>query len=322
MKILLGNYIYESQGIPFSDDDVTELLESHNIESLQTLNFLLEAAEKKADEEDATVPDLNPTPEEDAENEKMNASTAPEEPTADNQTPEVPEETPAENQPKAPETTPEEPVETPTEEEPTPEIKPTEEPSKEPEAQPAPPQTPPAIPPKKQLPVADKSPSEWLPNKKLSTLYNNFIDFFGGQKALNSAGTVIGLQAPGLSQDSKYLQCDITAFVQGTEDKPYSTWIKLRRQRTTQNWSFNNPCEVRCSCKAFAYFLGYSNLKNKSLAGPPVKGKKYKDDNGVMRTINFLLPPVQNNPAEVPAMCKHIALVTKRLLDNGLLSEN
>lgn len=320
MKILMGNYIYESHGIPYSDEDVKELLESHNVTSLQKLNTILEAIEKKnADEK---VPDLEATPEEQTEEEKMaaqqNNGASPEN---------VPDlETPAEEPVDAPAEKPQEepdaaPVETP-EEVPEPKEAPTEKPPKETPKPVAPPKDPPAIEPKATLPVEDKAPTEWLPNKKLSTLYNNFIDFFDGQKSLNSAGTIIGLEAPGLKQDSKYVQCDVTAFVQGTEEKPYSVWIKLRRQRNTQNWSFNNPCEVRCNCKAFAYFLGYSNLKNKSLAGPPVKGKRYRDENGIMRTLNFLLPAKQNNPAAVPALCKHLALVAKRLLDNGMLTED
>ena len=117
------------------------------------------------------------------------------------------------------------------------------------------------------------------------------------------------------------MQCDVTAYVQGTEEKPYSTWIKLRRQRPTQNWSFDNPCEVRCSCKAFAYYMSFSNIKNKSLAGPPVRNKKYRDDNGKVRTLNFMLPSPKNNPASVPALCKHLALVAKELLDKNMITE-
>lgn len=324
MKILMGNYIYESQGIPYSDDDVKELLESHNVNSLQKLNTILEAIEKKnADEK---VPDLEATPEEQTEEEKMaaqqNKGASPEN-VPDLETPPTEPATSPTGEPQGgPEAAP---TETP-KEVPEPKEAPAEEPTKETpkEAQKpvAPPKDPPAIEPKATLPVEDKAPTEWLPNKKLSTLYNNFIDFFDGQKSLNSAGTIIGLEAPGLKQDSKYVQCDVTAFVQGTEEKPYSVWLKLRRQRNTQNWSFNNPCEVRCNCKAFAYYVANANLRNKSLAGTPVKGKTYRDDRGVKRTLNFLLPAEQNNPAAVPALCKHLALVAKKLLDNGMLTED
>jgi len=318
MKILIGNYIYESHGIPFSNEDVVELLESHKVPSISKLNLILEAIEKKNQELDETVPDLEPTPEERAETEKMKqGQEAVPEPTPA----ELPPEKPVE--PEAPAAEPEAPAEPETPEEaPVKEPEPTT-PTKEekPEVKPvAAPTNPPAIPPKAELPPTLERSDEWLPSKKLSTLYNNFIDFFG-EESVNAAGTVVGLEAPGLKQDSKYLQCDITADVQGSEEKPYRTWIKIRRKRNTQNWSFNNPCEVRCNCKAFSYYVSNANLRNKSLAGSPIRGKTYIDNNGIKRTLNFMLPSPKNNPASVPALCKHLALVSKKLLDNGMLTE-
>lgn len=319
MKILIGNYIYESQGVPFSNEDVKELLESHNVSSLSKLNQLLEAIEKKNNELDETVPDLEPTPEEKAETEKMSASQEKEVPPVEPEKPETPE---VPEKPVEPEVEPEAPIE-PVEPKTEPEIAPEKPatPEKKPVEKPvSPPTKPPAIPPKTNLDPSLEKPDEWLPSKKLSTLYNNFIDFFG-EESVDQAGTIVGLEAPGLKQDSKYLQCDVTADVQGTEDKPYRVWMKLRRKRNTQNWSFNNPCEVRCTCKAFAYYVANANLRNKSLAGSPAKGKVYRDDSGAKRTLNFLLPAPKNNPAAVPALCKHLALVSKRLLDNGMLTE-
>jgi hypothetical protein len=318
MKILIGKYIYESQGVPFNNEDVVELLESHGVSSLSALNNMLEAIDKKNKELDETVPDLEPTPEEKLETDKMKqGQEAVPEPTPA----ELPPEKPVE--PEAPVAEPEAPAEPETPEEaPVKEPEPTT-PTKEekPEVKPvAAPTNPPAIPPKAELPPTLERSDEWLPSKKLSTLYNNFIDFFG-EDSVNAAGTVVGLEAPGLKQDSKYLQCDITADVQGSEEQPYHTWIKIRRKRNTQNWSFNNPCEVRCNCKAFSYYVANANLRNKSLAGSPTKGKVYKDENGIKRTLNFLLPAPENNPASVPALCKHLALVAKKLLDNGMLTE-
>lgn len=322
MKIAIDNYIYESIGIPFNNEDVTELLESHGIDSLRKLNSILEAIEDKNKKLDETVPDLEPTPEEKAESDKMNASAdkaeLPPEGDVGEAKPEPIE--PAPEEPKPEEVAPVEPEEPVAEE---PEAKPTPAPKPEPkkEEKPLRPEThPPAIPPKTQLEPEFEKPSEWLPSKKLSTLYNNFIDFFG-EENIDDAGTVVGLEAPGLKHDSKYLQCDITADVQGKEDKPYRAWIKLRRKRNTQDWSFNNPCEVRCTCKAFAYYVANANVRNKSLAGSPAKGKVYRDENGTKRTLNFLLPAPKNNPASVPALCKHLALVSKKLLDNGMISE-
>lgn len=321
MKILIGNYIYESQGIPFNNEDVTELLESHKVKSLSNLNLILEAIEKKNNELDEEVPDLEPTPDEQLQTDKMtneihsDESKPEEEPvisqeTPIEQTPEEPEE------PKEPES-PEAPLEVPTEE---PNVEPTPIKKEEPEQPVSPPTNPPAIPPKTELTPELEKTDEWLPSKKLSTLYNNFIDFFG-EDSVAEAGTVVGLNAPGLKQDSKYLQCDVTADVQGSNENPYRCWIKLRRKRNTQNWSFNNPCEVRCTCKAFAYYVANANLRNKSLAGTPTRGKVYKDENGTKRTLNFLLPAPKNNPGAVPALCKHLALVSKKLLDNGMITE-
>lgn len=324
MKILIGNYIYESHGIPFNNEDVVELLESHKVSSMSKLNLILEAIEKKNKELDETVPDLQPTPEEQAETEKMmknqkdssvepEAEPAPEELTSEKPTePEIPAEPEVPAEPEAPEV--------PEEKAPVSEPKPTVKEEKPVEKPVAAPTNPPAIPPKTELPPTLERSDEWLPSKKLSTLYNNFIDFFG-EESVNAAGTVVGLAAPGLKQDSKYLQCDITADVQGSEEKPYRTWIKLRRKRNTQNWSFNNPCEVRCNCKAFSYYVSNANLRNKSLAGSPIRGKTYIDNNGIKRTLNFMLPSTKNNPASVPALCKHLALVSKKLLDNGMLTE-
>lgn len=318
MKVIIGNYIYESEGEVFSDDDVKELLESHRVDSLAALNSLLEAIDQKnADEDEEAVPDLEPTPEEVKETEKMtnsqNAQEPPQEPT------EAPTEEPSPESSTPEEVPPVEP-ETPQTEEPVVPEEPQKEEKPKVEKPVAPRTNPPAIPPKADLDQNQKAPSEWLPSKKLSTLYNNYIDFFGAD-SIDDAGTIVGLNAPGLSQESKYVQCDITADVQGKEAKPYRTWIKLRRRRNTQNWSFNNPCEVRCSCKAFAYYVANANVRNKSLAGVPAKGKTYRDENGIKRTINFLLPSPKNNPASVPALCKHLALVAKRLLDNNMITE-
>lgn len=323
MKIVIGRYVYESEGVPFNNEDVSMLLESHGVNSISKLNAILEAIEKKNEEADkSSVPDLQPSEEEKAISDDMKTST-----NAPQETPEVDasKETPEEPiEPEAPDVSPEAQPE-PTQE-PIPEKKPEQSAPSKPEKPKAekkplsPPTNPPAIEPKAELAPELKSEEEWLPSKKLSTLYNNFVDFFGEEK-ISEAGTVVGLNAPGLKQDSKYVQCDITADVQGSEDKPYRTWIKLRRKRNTQNWSFNNPCEVRCSCKAFAYYVANANIRNKSLAGSPARGKTYRDDSGTKRTINFLLPSPENNPGSVPALCKHLALVARQLLDNNMITE-
>lgn len=324
MLIIYNNYVYECEGISFSDLDSKKIITEHRVCSINELNLVLEAINDKNKKlDDEAVPDLEETPiEKELNNEdgplgvsepqepesiEPDTSTVPSEPESTPQPPEVEVEPTDTVEPAQPEGGPAEPQ--------TP-----EEPA-EPEIPPTAPKDPPAIAPLKELPPSEKVPDAWLPSKKLSNLYNNFITFFDGKKSINSAGRVIGLNAPGLKQDSKYLEADITAFVQGTEEDPYSVWIKLRRKRPTQDWSFNNPCEVRCNCKAFAYYAANANLRNKSLAGSPAKGKKYRDSSGKTHVINMTLPAPINNPENVPVLCKHLAKVVYELGTRNMISD-
>lgn len=324
MKILVGNYIYESVGTVYTDEDVKEMLESSGCMSIEKFNSLLEAV--------SNVPDLEPS-EEDSEIENamqsQSSSTQVDQKDSSDSLPEDPEES-LDDSLEPTDTTEVEPPEEPTapvSDEPEAPNEPSnniDTPTEEPEVneEPLPEIDPPALAPKKTLPKEKLKDVEWMPNKTLGTLFTNYKEFFGGEKGMNSAGRVVGLKAPGLKQDSNYLQTDITAFIEGTEEDPYSVWIKLRRKRPTQNWSLENPCEVRCSCKMFSYFVANANLRNKSLAGPPAKNKKYRDDSGKVRTINFTLPSKVNNPSHTPALCKHLATLTQKLIDNNMITES
>src|ERR1019366_7559154 len=67
MPILHKNYIYEAIGTGFTDDDMKTILEESGVSSIKELNALLEAIDdknKKLDDEEPDVPDLEAPPEE------------------------------------------------------------------------------------------------------------------------------------------------------------------------------------------------------------------------------------------------------------------
>ena len=344
MAILHKNYIYEAIGSVFTDDDMKIILEESGVGSIKELNTLLEAIDdknKKLDEEPEEVPDLEAPPEElEIEKNENNQPSDEQLPgPIGGQGPNIPPDisnNEPENAPEEPSNVP--PIDVgngpvaPAEEEapvePTPETTPVEKPIKEPvkankpEAKPLGIKEPPAIEPEKKLPEKEMKDG-WLVGKTLRTLYNNYISFFKGSKLVDKVGTIIGLNAPGLQQDSKYLMANVTAFVQGSDPKkdPYSVWMVFRRKRQTQNWSMNSPIECRCNCAAFNYYSSYSLWKASALAGRVARNKPFRDENGVVRKIDMTIPATHNNPNSTPILCKHLALVTKRLLDNGMIDE-
>lgn len=334
MKIVHQNFVYEAVGKVYTEEDIKEILHESGVGSLSQLHALLEAIEdknKKMDEEDPNntedVPDLQPTPEEQEIEDKQQTTQTPQEapvePAASEGGSEVP---PIETEPVAAPEVPVEPVEEPAAEI-EPEVK-KEEPKKPEEKkkitkEPVAIKEPPAIEPEKKLPKEDLKEEMWLRDKQLGTLYNNFINFPHADKNIRNAGTIIGLQAPGLKNDSKYLQADITAFVQGNEKEPYSVWMKLRRKRTTQDWSTKCGVELRCTCKFFHYAVSHGAVEGHFLAGKPIRNKRYRDENGIVRTINYMLPYTDKglNPQGSKIMCKHLALLTRTLIDKGLIEE-
>lgn len=328
MKIVHQNFVYEAVGKVYTEQDIQTILEESGVSSLSQLHALLEAIEdknKKMDEEEPNpddVPDLQPTPEEKEIEDKQQAAQTPQEAPVEPAVPEGGSEVPPI------ETEPEIPAETPVEEpaaepsvEPAPASMPAEKKADKEQvpAKPLPIKEPPAVEPSKEVPEVLEKTKDVPYIRRLSTLYNNFTNFFK-KTTINSAGTIIGLNASGIKNDSKYLQGDVTAFVQGTEEKPYSVWIRLFRKRTTQDFSFNSMCQVRCSCKAYIFYNSFNNSQKKVQAGKLMTNGKMRDSSGNTYTIDMRKPATINNPdPNNVLLCKHLALVTKKLLDNNLI---
>ena len=331
MKIVHQNFVYEAVGKVYTEEDIKTILEESGVNSLSQLHALLEAIEdknKKMDEEEPNpddVPDLQATPEEkeieDAQaNQQQKSQEAPVEPVAPEGGSEVP---PIETEPEIPAETPvEEPADEPSVE-PAPVSMPAEKKADKEQVpeKPLPIKEPPVVPPEDKIPEKEL---DWSNSQTLKTLYNNYVRFFGSNN-INSAGNIVGLNAPGLNEaDSKFLQTDITAFVQSATDadkEPYSVWIRLRRKRTTQDFSMNSRAFIKCNCDSFSYYAGHSNILNKTFLGAVPKNKRYVDKDGVVRTINLTLPSPVNNPGNIPICCKHLSKVILELGRKGLIAD-
>lgn len=330
MKIVHRNFVYEAVGKVYTEQDIQTILEESGVSSLSQLHALLEAIEdknKKMDEEEPNpddVPDLQPTPEEKEIEDKQQAAQTPQEapvaPAAPEGGSEVP---PIETEPEIPAETPvEEPAPEPSVE-PAPASMPAEKKADKEQvpAKPLPIKEPPMVPPSKDVPEVLEKTKEVPYLRKLSTLYNNFVRFFK-KPTINAAGTIIGLNAAGIKNDSKFLQGDITAFVQGTAKEPYSVWVRLFRKRTTQDFSFNSMSQVRCSCPSFIFYASHNDLNHKVLLGRPIVNKKVKDARGNSYTIDMRKPSPINNPdPNNVLMCKHIANVVREAGRKGLLAD-
>lgn len=333
MKIVHQNFVYEAVGKVYTEQDIQTILEESGVSSLSQLHALLEAIEdknKKMDEEEPNpedVPDLQPTPEEKEIEEKQQAAQMSQEVPVEPSAPEGGSEVPPI------ETEPEIPAEAPVEAEPEPSVEPAPEPmvakdEQKPSAdkeqvpeKPLPIKEPPMVPPSKEVPEVLEKTKEVPYLRKLSTLYNNFVRFFK-KPTINAAGTIIGLNATGIKNDSKFLQGDITAFVQGTAKEPYSVWVRLFRKRTTQDFSFNSMSQVRCNCPSFIFYASHNDLNHKVLLGRPITNKKVRDANGNSYTIDMRKPSPINNPdPNNVLMCKHIANVVREAGRKGLLAD-
>jgi hypothetical protein len=303
----------------FSEEELVEVCNDMGADSIQEVNailesvyrrnIILEAESKKLNnpEEEPSLNDLN-EPEESENNNILNVKDDEEEdkePSLDDLTePEVPEDTTTEPE----------------------DLEPPVEPEKVPSELPipkTPPPQPPTIPSEKTLDPEEKKedPStsmDWKKEKHLRTLYNNFFKVFPSRGTSTEVSVkYTSVKADALHPDNKYLQANITSICSSENidnknhlDKYYGQWIQLRRQRNTQPWSVDLPCEVRCECKSFIYYLAYANIRNKSFAGTPVrKGKK----DG--KPINYTIPSNETNPGYVPALCKHLLGLTNQLFN-------
>lgn len=181
----------------------------------------------------------------------------------------------------------------------------------------APPQ-PPEIPSQPELPPEEKKEEpkvaiSWKKEKHLRTLFNNFFKVF--PKRGTSTDLKIkfnSVKADALHPESKYLQANITSTCESEKEKGkyYSQWIQLRRQRQSQMWTVDLPCEVRCNCKSFIYYMAYSNMRNKSLAGQSTSKGKLDG-----YPINYNIPSDETNPNHIPALCKHLMGLTSQIFD-------
>lgn len=294
----------------FTEDDLFEVCVEAGVDSIDELNTLLESyyrksimleaedKKKKPNLDDLNEPEEELQPQIDViDNGKITQDVAPE-PSLDDLT------EPDEELPPEPVKAPEKPV------------KPT---AKQPKAPKVPPPQAPVIPSKKELPPEEKIEepvvaNDWKKEKHLRTLYNNFNKIFPKRgTSKKSTITFSAVHADPLHPDSKYLQANITSVCKSEDlekNNYYNQWIQLRRQRNTQTWSVDLPCEVRCNCKAFIYNLAYANIKNKSFAGAAVKKGRLDG-----YPINYTLPSNEKNPAYVPALCKHLQGLTNELFN-------
>lgn len=143
----------------------------------------------------------------------------------------------------------------------------------------------------------------FIKGKRLVELFKNFVnhtkskpvdssrfkDFKCSQLYPNSPYTVAHITA----------QCDSKAY----PGVYYKQWIQLHRDRETQDWSFNNKAEVRCSCPDFNYSKAYSNKQHKALAG--TVGHHIRQVNGTY--VDQAIPARIRNPRDIPMLCKHLA---------------
>lgn len=85
----------------------------------------------------------------------------------------------------------------------------------------------------------------------------------------------------------------------------YSTIIQLYRKDPDIPWSWHNLCTVKCTCDAFHYFLAYPLYITGTLWGKPRLWNK--------------VPNKVRNRAKIPALCKHLVLVTNYLIKRGII---
>ena len=298
----------------FTRKELKEVCEEFGVDSIEEVNALLESVYRRnimleatqgfdpedPNQEAPSLDDLTEPEEEDDEevpNKENNEEET--EPSLDDLTEPTEEEEPTEK----PE---EEPVE-------APKVEPVEQPIPK-----TPPPQAPTIPPSDNLPPEEKKEEpkvsiDWKKEKHLRTLYNNFFKVFPKKGTSTKLDIKFeSVKANALHPDSKYLQASITSTCESekTPGKYYNQWIQLRRQRNTQEWTVDLPCEVRCNCKAFIYYTSYANIRNKSLAGAVTRKGKLDG-----YPINYQLPSDVNNPNYIPALCKHLAGLTNEVFN-------
>ena len=81
--------------------------------------------------------------------------------------------------------------------------------------------------------------------------------------------------------------------------------IQLHRPDPDIRWHWDLPCEVWCSCEAFHYFLAFALYTRGNLARISSPWNK--------------VPAKIRNPFNVPALDKHLVLLTNKLIKMGLI---
>lgn len=299
----------------FSAMDIDEICKEFDVDSIDEVNTLLESSirysimlEAKNNKIEKT--NKNPSEMDVTDEDPQDA------PVLDDLTEPDPAEAPADVvEPEKPAEVPHPEVST---EEPEPSLADLDEPVETPKAPTSAPPQPATIPSTKELPPSEKKEEpevavDWKKEKHLRTLYNNYFKVFpknGSSKNIDVKFTTI--KADALHPDSKYLQANVTSICESESAKGryYNQWMQLRRQRITQNWSVDLPCEVRCNCKSFIYTMAYSNVKNKSLAGAVTRTGKLDG-----KIINYNIPSNKTNPNYIPALCKHLMALTNEIFD-------
>lgn len=306
MKILKNGVLYSTYEVPeFSQDELLEVALDIGVNDISKANLLFEALINDQNEEDEEEENNNQEDEFDLTSE-LPEEEIEEEPVEDN-----PVNT--EDNQEAPEQ-PETPLEEPTEEElgndtneePSPTVEPEKAVSEEP-----------------KVPVVNVSPV--LKSKSLRTLYNNFFKLWPKRKGTKNNFRIDAKENHCLYIEAKTINCKIEATVYSEHpEKPkqvtvrgkrkyinkesYKCSIQTHRNTLVEPWSIDGKCEVKCDCAAFKYYTAYPNLKNKSLYARPSKENKIPNN-----------PTGKNNPLQVPALCKHLAAMTEKLMNEGLL---
>lgn len=102
---------------------------------------------------------------------------------------------------------------------------------------------------------------------------------------------------------------NITAEVKSSvADHNYIDHITLRRPDKSTKWNLNMKGEVKCTCKAFHYWMAYPDLQSKNLYGNPRKWN---------RVANKV-----KNPEHLPGLCKHLVKLIYFLHMRGILLRN
>lgn len=153
--------------------------------------------------------------------------------------------------------------------------------------------------------VEKKKKGLYLMKAPLNVLIHNFNKIFprSGWQQLK----VFNLEVDGNVDND--LIINITAEVKSSvADHTYINHITLRRLDKNTKWNLNMKGEVKCTCKAFHYWMAYPDLQSKNLYGNPRKWNR--------------VPNKVKNPEHFPGICKHLVKLVYFLAMKGLIHRN